>query len=46
MASWGRAHAIKAALVAGFLLVLLNLFGSRYDAKIDKPSPISVQHTR
>lgn len=35
--AWGRSHAIKAALVVGFLLLLLNLFGPRLDVKYDKP---------
>nr|XP_029721046.1 beta-1,4-N-acetylgalactosaminyltransferase bre-4-like [Aedes albopictus] len=32
MASCSRAHAINAVLVAGFLLILLNLLGSRWDS--------------
>ncbi|XP_055623939.1 beta-1,4-N-acetylgalactosaminyltransferase bre-4 [Toxorhynchites rutilus septentrionalis] len=32
MASWNRVHALKGALVAGFLLILLNLLGSRWDS--------------
>ncbi|GAB0091066.1 beta-1,4-N-acetylgalactosaminyltransferase bre-4 [Sergentomyia squamirostris] len=36
-APWGRAHAIKAALLVGFLLVvLLNFFTYHYDVKFDK----------
>ncbi|XP_058837249.1 beta-1,4-N-acetylgalactosaminyltransferase bre-4 [Topomyia yanbarensis] len=32
MASCSRAHAIKAALVLGFLLIILNLLASRFDS--------------
>lgn len=34
---WGRTQAIKAAFVVGFLLLLLNLLGPRWDTKFDKP---------
>lgn len=34
---WGRTQAIKAAFVVGFLLLLLNLLGPRWDTKFEKP---------
>lgn len=33
----GRTQAIKAAFVVGFLLLLLNLLGPRWDTKFEKP---------
>uniref|UniRef100_A0A1B0D0W4 Galactosyltransferase N-terminal domain-containing protein n=2 Tax=Phlebotomus papatasi TaxID=29031 RepID=A0A1B0D0W4_PHLPP len=45
--SWGRAHAIKAALLVGFILVvLLNFFSYHYDVKFDKLTHIkALSHT-
>ncbi|XP_059607773.1 beta-1,4-N-acetylgalactosaminyltransferase bre-4 [Phlebotomus argentipes] len=45
--TWGRAHAIKAALLVGFILVvLLNFFSYHYDVKFDKLTHIpTLSHT-
>lgn len=44
MASCSRTHAFKAALLVGFLLILLNLLGSRWDSTpIGLPRPGSTQ---
>lgn len=34
---WGRTQAIKVTFVVGFLLLLLNLLGPRWDTKFEKP---------
>ncbi|CAO1437125.1 unnamed protein product [Diamesa hyperborea] len=44
MAFLSRTHAIKAALVLGFLLIFLNLIGLRLDIKFDRSSVNLAHH--